>query len=156
MQQNVLFFLKHKNNVKFFYESLPFKDALDLMRRHGYTAMPVISERGVYKGTVTEGDFLFFIQDHYKDMTQESVMHKQVGSLVRKGFMPAVSVTVPLPVLFEASLQQNFVPVVDDRGIFIGIVTRKQIIRYLMDTTGNEEYIDNSISRSFYPDLKDE
>lgn len=28
------------------------------------------------------------------------------------------------------SLNQNFVPVVDDNGIFIGIITRKSIIEY--------------------------
>lgn len=34
--------------------------------------------------------------------------------------------------LFNRSLEQNYVPVVDDRNIFIGIVTRKTIISYLM------------------------
>ena len=33
----------------------------------------------------------------------------------------------------EAAMNQNFVPVVDDRGIFIGIVRRQAIIRYCYD-----------------------
>jgi len=33
--------------------------------------------------------------------------------------------------LFEKITNQNFVPVTDDRGIFIGIITRKDIITYL-------------------------
>ena len=33
--------------------------------------------------------------------------------------------------LFERITNQNFVPVTDDRGIFIGIITRKDIITYL-------------------------
>ena len=32
--------------------------------------------------------------------------------------------------LIDKALNQNFVPVVDDRGYFIGIITRKDIIRY--------------------------
>lgn len=33
--------------------------------------------------------------------------------------------------LFEKITNQNFVPVVDDNGIFIGIVTRKDVLLYL-------------------------
>jgi CBS domain-containing protein len=32
--------------------------------------------------------------------------------------------------LLDSAMQQNFIPVVDDTGSFIGIVTRKDIIRY--------------------------
>lgn len=33
--------------------------------------------------------------------------------------------------LFEKITNQNFVPVVDDKGVFIGIVTRKDVLLYL-------------------------
>ena len=52
--------------------------------------------------------------------------------------MPAVRIDVDLKTLIERSLEQNYVPIVDDRGIFIGIVTRKSIIKYLMNHTMNE------------------
>ena len=35
--------------------------------------------------------------------------------------------------LIDKALNQNFVPVVDDQNNFIGIVTRKDIIRYFSD-----------------------
>ncbi len=35
--------------------------------------------------------------------------------------------------LFSEALNQNFVPIVDDRDMFIGIVTRKQVITFLME-----------------------
>ena len=31
------------------------------------------------------------------------------------------------------ALEQNFVPVVDDRNSFIGIITRKAIMKYCLD-----------------------
>ena len=40
--------------------------------------------------------------------------------------------------LIEAAMNQNFVPVVDDRGIFIGIVRRQAIIRYCYDKARTE------------------
>ena len=35
--------------------------------------------------------------------------------------------------LVDKALNQNFVPVVDDRDYFIGIITRKDIIRYFYE-----------------------
>ena len=32
--------------------------------------------------------------------------------------------------LFDCAINQNFVPVLDDMGYFIGIVTRKDIMKY--------------------------
>lgn len=148
MQENVLFFMKHKHQVCFFQDSLPFGDGLKLMKKEGFTAMPVVSANGMYLGTVTEGDFLYFIQENYRKLTEEQVEKTSVVQLIRPGFMPAVKVDVNLNELFEASLKQNFVPVVDDRNIFIGIVTRQQIIRYLLYIRSNPEILDNSISQS--------
>ena len=43
----------------------------------------------------------------------------------------AVKISESMENLFEKITNQNFVPVVDDNGIFIGIVTRKDILLYL-------------------------
>lgn len=40
--------------------------------------------------------------------------------------------------LFEKITNQNFVPVVDDNGIFIGIVTRKDVLLYLAAKLRNQ------------------
>jgi len=34
--------------------------------------------------------------------------------------------------LLNRMLEQNFAPVTDDRGVFIGIVTRRSIMEYFM------------------------
>ena len=35
--------------------------------------------------------------------------------------------------ILSTALEQNFVPVVDDRNMFIGIITRKAIMKYCLD-----------------------
>ena len=51
----------------------------------------------------------------------------------RKDFLP-VRVTASMHDLVERSANQNFVPVVDDKNAFIGIITRRAIIQHCMDT----------------------
>ena len=46
-------------------------------------------------------------------------------------------VTTPIPDLWDRVLDQNFVPVVDDRDMFMGIVTRRSVMAYLMNRKGN-------------------
>lgn len=106
-------------------------DGLRIFRNHGYTATPVIDFYGHYLGSITEGDFLYYMADH-PHFLEEDLETVEIGDLIRKEFMPAVPFNVSMNELFERSLEQNYVPVVDDRNIFIGIVTRKAIISYLM------------------------
>ncbi len=131
MQENVFFFLKAKNEVKFLYDNISIKDGLELMRKHKYTAMPIIDKDGYYVGVISEGDFLWYLVDH-PNTTSEEIEHMEIHDLVRKDFTQPVKMDVSVPDLFGQSLKQNFVPVVDDRNIFIGIVTRQSIIQYLM------------------------
>lgn len=137
MQENVFFFLKAKNNVKYLYDNISVKDGLALMRKHKYTAMPIINKEGYYVGTITEGDFLWYFLDH-PHMSQEDLEHMEIKELIRGDFTPPVKIDVSVNQLFEQSLKQNFVPVVDDRHIFIGIVTRQSIIQYLMNNSKEE------------------
>ena len=64
MIQNVFFFLKNKGEVKFLYDNLSISDGLRLMNEHGFTAMPVINKDGIYKGSISEGDFLWYLLNH--------------------------------------------------------------------------------------------
>ena len=53
-----------------------------------------------------------------------------IASILRRVDYKPVSVECKMEDLIDRALNQNFVPVVDDRGFFIGMVTRKDIIKY--------------------------
>ncbi len=134
---NVLFLLKIKNDVKYLYDDNSVRQGLETMRIHGYTAIPVISRNGDYVGAISEGDFLWHILDE-NAAGIKSQEHCRVGDIVRKDYMPPVSVSATAEELIERATNQNFVPVVDDRNKFIGIVTRRDIIRYFVENSGNK------------------
>ena len=55
----------------------------------------------------------------------------RITDVKRRRDNEAVKISESMENLFEKITNQNFVPVVDDNGIFIGIVTRKDILLYL-------------------------
>jgi len=103
------------------------------MRFHGYTAVPVIDEEGKYSGTVSEGDFLWHILDH-KENSIYDLEKVSLKEIIRPNFNPCVKVYTPIENLTGQILNQNFVPVIDDQGVLMGIVTRQNVIRYLMES----------------------
>ena len=127
---NVISLLTPKTNVAWLYEDWTIRQGLEKLRFHGYTAIPVLAKDGSYVGTVSEGDFLWCLLDQGSGdiQTQEKQPLRRV---IRPGFNPAVRIDVALEELVERALRQSFIPVVDDRGAFVCIVTRQNIIKRL-------------------------
>ena len=132
---NIAYFLLPKGRVAYLYDDNTFRQGLEKMRHHGYTAIPVISRTGQYVGTVSEGDFLWRFLDETGGScrTLKDLERTHIRDILRSGEYPPVRITVTIDELLDSAMNQNFVPVVDDVGSFIGIVTRKDIIRYFAD-----------------------
>ncbi len=128
---NVLMLLKPKDTVQYIYENNTLRQGLEKMRAHSYTAIPVISKEGKYVGTVSEGDFLYYLIDLREGEIKNQKKH-HISDILRKSFNPAVTIDVTMDDLLERAVSQNFIPVTDSLGTFIGIVTRQDIIRYFM------------------------
>ena len=56
---NIAFFLIPKSHVAHLTEGSSFRQGMEKLRRHGYTAIPVVARDGRYLGSISEGDFLW-------------------------------------------------------------------------------------------------
>ena len=129
---NILFFLTPKAMCAFLYDDYTVRQALEKMEAAGYAALPILNRRGEYRGTLTEGDVLWAMKNMcYMDMRQAEA-HRIMEIARRKDNVP-VRVTTSMHDLVERATTQNFVPVVDDKDAFIGLITRKSIINYCME-----------------------
>ena len=86
-------------------------------------------------GTVSEGDFLWRLvgkdaEDAEDSRTMKELEQIHVRDILQTQTYPPVRITVTMDELLDSAMNQNFIPVTDDVGSFIGIVTRKDIIRY--------------------------
>ena len=103
------------------------RQGLEVMKRYGYTAIPVLNDHGEYIGCITEGDFLWHILST-GSTSMKSQERYRISELVRRDFCPPLGIAADDDEVIDAVMQQNFVPIVDDRGCFCGIVTRRSVI----------------------------
>ena len=135
---NILFFLTPKAMCSFLYDDYTIRQALEKMEAAHYTALPILNRRGEYRGSLTEGDVLWAMKNMcYMDLRQAEA-HRITEIIRRKEYIP-VRVTTSMNELVERAANQNFVPVVDDKDTFIGLITRKSIIKYCQEKLFSEE-----------------
>lgn len=128
---NIISLLIPKENAAYIYDNCTVKQGLEDMKIHGYTAIPVLTKDGQYAGTVSEGDFLWNLLDSENREETEDML---ISEIIRPEFNPSANIYTTTDELLQRAVQQSFIPVTDDRGYFIGIVTRQKIILTLMNT----------------------
>lgn len=126
---NVLFFLKPKSEVAYLYDDFTLRQCVEKMEHSGFTAIPMINRKGEYVGTVTEGDVLWTLKDKYA-LDLRAAEDISVQCVRRRTRVEAISVNSNMEDIVSKAMNQNFVPVIDDKRIFIGIVTRKDLIEF--------------------------
>ena len=103
------------------------------MLRYKFTTVPVINEvSGRYEGTLANDDLLRELY-YGTSGTVSEIGNKPLKSVTRRRDYGAVRADADMEDLLATAAIQNFVPVVDDTGAFIGIITRREVMNYLRE-----------------------
>ena len=129
---NILFFLTPKAMCAFLYDDYTVRQALEKMETAGYAALPILNRQGEYRGTLTEGDVLWAMKN-LCNMDLRVAETRRIMEISRRKDNVPVRVTASMQNLIERAIAQNFVPVVDDKYTFIGLITRKAIVSYCIE-----------------------
>ena len=129
---NILFFLTPKSDVAYIYDNYSLRQVLEKMEYHKYSCVPILSKEGKYVGSITEGDLLWSLKelDLFNIKEAESI---SIMEIKRRVDYQCVTAESNMEDLIGRAMEQNFVPVIDDQGHFIGIITRRDIIGYCYD-----------------------
>lgn len=126
---NILFFLTPKSEVAYISEHETLRQTLEKMENRKYSCIPILSRDGKYAGTIAEGDLLWGMKrlqiSDIKDTENIPIL-----SIPRRSSYKPVRANASMESLLDRAINQNYVPVIDDSGSFIGIITRKEIIKY--------------------------
>lgn len=127
----------------------PLKEAIQILAERHISGLPVVNDQGVLVGVISESDLMWqetgadpppyvmvldsiiYLQNPHK---YEQEIHKALGQTVGEVMTSHVTTIKPDKSLQEAAqaLQQKQIhrlPVLDDAGKLIGILTRGDIIR---------------------------
>lgn len=126
MEKNILKLLTPKDKVSFIEIDMTVRQGLEKMRAHGFSAIPVLKKNGTYYGVISEGDFLWDILDD-NVVTIQELENKHIKDIIRKK-VPSCKIDVSYDELIKLIANYNFVPIVDDRNVLMGIITRKSIL----------------------------
>ncbi|WNB90736.1 CBS domain-containing protein [Bacillus sp. NEB1478] len=135
---NIAFYLLPKDEVKFLNPEATVRQALEKLSYHKYTSVPLVSEEGHYIGTLTEGDLLWKLREAL-ETSYEEVIKTKLTNVPQRVNNISVSINSNMEDLITLSTDQNFIPVTDDNGYFIGIIRRRDIIKYCANLIWNKE-----------------
>ncbi len=122
--------LTPKNQTSYLEETSTIRQALEKMDYRKFTVIPLLDSSGKYVSTISEGDILRYIKNKQNFNFQEA---EKIPLSVIEKYRPyeALKNDAEVKDVIDMSLKQNFIPLVDDRGIYMGIVKRKDVIMHL-------------------------
>lgn len=134
---NIAFFFTPKNELVYMNINSTMRQALEKMEHHRFTAIPLVDENGKYVGTLTEGDLLWKLKNTSSLSFSNTEKINLSDISLHQRYAP-VSINAQIEDLFSRAVNQNFIPVIDDHEVFIGMVKRRAIIEYCSKKLLNE------------------
>ncbi|MTB43978.1 CBS domain-containing protein [Streptococcus uberis] len=93
---------------------------------NGFSRVPVISKDKIFKGTISISDILNYQAKH--QLTDWELNQTDIGEMVNTK-IESISFKSSLTLIMYKLVEYPFLPVVDDENHFIGIITRKSILK---------------------------
>ena len=129
---NIITLLTPKDQTFYLDSHATIRQALEKYDYHKFTVVPLIDKEGHYVTTLSEGDILRYIKNNCNFDLE--VAESQTVDFIEK-YRPykALDIQSSIKDVIRLLYEQNFIPMIDDRGMYIGIIKRKGIIQFLND-----------------------
>ncbi|MDD7621988.1 MAG: CBS domain-containing protein [Candidatus Onthovivens sp.] len=129
---NIFPYLTPKNNTYYIVDNISVRQAIEKFDFYKFSVVPVIDENGKYINSISEGDLLCFIKNN-NPISLKDLEKIPLFEVPRYRTYECLSISSTFDEILNLSLNQNFIPIIDDRGMFIGIIKRKDIIKHLLE-----------------------
>lgn len=127
---NILALLTPKIQTLYLNSNCSLRQAIEKFDYHKFSVVPIIDDHGKFITTLSEGDLLRYIKK-CGDFSLDESNKIQLLDIERYRPYKALDISTDYETIVELSLSQNFVPIVDDRGVYIGIIRRRHVIESL-------------------------
>ena len=126
----ILRLLTPKKATYFILDTSTIRQALEKFDAHKFSVVPLLNKNGEYVGTLSEGDILRYIKNevNFDIEKAENVLVKDIAH-----YRPykCLKIDATIEEIYVISLDQSFVPLIDDQNHYIGIIKRKDVLIHL-------------------------
>ena len=119
-------FLTPAENLAVLIDSHNADHAILLLSQMTYTRVPVVTDEKEFVGTIGLRDILAYQME--QGLSQESMADTDIVHMTKKD-VAVVAPDYTLTDVLHKLVDESFLPVVDEDGIFQGIITRKSILK---------------------------
>lgn len=128
---NIFRFIIPKSLVEYVSADSTVRQGFEKMRFHRYVAIPVLDAEGRYVGMLRNDDILrYFLSVNSFDVKEAE--RAAVSDIIDPSYSRPLYHHSTMEELLELVKEHNSVPVVDDRGCFIGLVLRRDVMNFLL------------------------
>lgn len=149
---NVLFLLVPKRDVIYLPVDSSIRQAFETLRVHSHAVIPVLDEAGHYVSTISTCQVLNFVYNQKVPSLQE-LEDYPISLVLEEDANPPFRIDLNFSDLLDRLQEANFVAVIDDRDLFMGIITRKSLMSYLRtrmeETLEPDESLEDSLDRTY-------
>lgn len=119
-------FLTAAENLAVLIDSHNADHAILLLSQMTYTRVPVVTDKKEFVGTIGLRDILSYQME--QGLSQEVMADTDIVHMTKKD-VAVVTPDYTLTDVLHKLVDESFLPVVDEEGIFQGIITRKSILK---------------------------
>ena len=119
-------FLTPAENLAVLIDTHNADHAILLLSQMTYTRVPVVTDEKEFVGTIGLRDILAYQME--QGLSQESMADTDIVHMTKKD-VAVVAPDYTLTDVLHKLVDESFLPVVDEDGIFQGIITRKSILK---------------------------
>ncbi len=133
---NIFSYLLPKNQTHYLTEKTTIRQALEKFDYHKFSVVPIIDDEGNYVSSISEGDILRYIKNchNFSLSDAEKTYLKDIEHY--RSYKP-LNINATFDDVVKLALDQNFIPVLDDRNKFIGILKRRSILENFVKIAGD-------------------
>ncbi len=129
---NALSFLTPKVQTVYLKADCTLRQAIEKLKHHKFKVIPLINGSGKYVGSLTSADlFGYFSTCEITDIAQTEKI--KLSEIIKSKHYKCCPLNTTSARVVGLLVTQLFVPIVDDRGIYCGIIERKKVFDYYVN-----------------------
>ncbi|MGT2958608.1 CBS domain-containing protein [Streptococcus bovimastitidis] len=126
--QHLVNYLIPADDLAIFIDTHNSDHVMLLLVNNGFSRVPVLTKDRQYRGTISISDILNYQVKN--QLTDWELNQTDIGEMVNTK-IEAIPMTSSLTHIMHKLVDYPFLPVVNDKNLFVGIITRKSILKAL-------------------------